>query len=131
MATRLYPNTRNPRVLEQLAGVPAHTSKLLPVFDRIEVLAGRIDGLTRNRFDLGYKAFCLRHRFPAVARLKNFLMFGWGRFRAPNWYWEVTKEERYAGSTDSFLEMLKLLRFQEVELPETLSVFDLEGLHWS
>lgn len=98
MATRLYPDTDDPDLLERLAGVPAGTFAALEAFEtsrtaaeaaaheRGAVLlplmrwAGKpVDSLGDEVLDPEWQTYQLRKMQPALHQLRDFMIFGWGR----------------------------------------------------
>lgn len=119
--TRLYPYTRNPEVLERLAGVPAGTSQAADQLDR-ELEAARFD-------DEAYEA-AERAAGEAACALRGFRIFGWGRFRG----WQAAEDAGHdpvSGSTSDEDLVAALLRAQGVSLPEGVTLADLEGVGWN
>lgn len=83
MGIRLYPNTKNVRNLEILAGVPEGThAKLKEIEDRIDV-SGAVDFRdSQKREEALYKELYAPGNGD-INTLHGFLLFGWGRFTVP------------------------------------------------
>ncbi len=121
MATRLYPNTKNPAILEKLAGVPAGTAARLEAIQKRqeEEMAGK-DFFERN--EIGFRHFQEMHETPE-GDLSTFLTFGWGRV-------DMGACPDYSGSNDDEVGVAQILRRHPVQLPADVTVAELEGVHW-
>ena len=142
MATRLYPDTEDATLLEQLAGVPAGTAEALARFQAerraVEALAyaemEEIRALSRwcgkrvrrraARRDPAEETYDLREAQPALAALYDFQLYGWGRLGA----WRDLEEAGHdpvVGATDDPHLLIELLYSQPLDrIPEPRQVFD-------
>lgn len=112
MATRLYPNTDSPRVLEHLAGVPEGTFKKLE----------KMENETQFDEDSKWKHI---QTDPVCAILDNFLTFGWGRICY------VPEGHDYTSGSVKREELVReMARKHGIEQHADLLV-ETGGLHWS
>jgi hypothetical protein len=132
MATRLYPVTEKPEVLEALADVPRGTYWALQVVsvmnaDRWPLPKMVRDSLYRLLDDLAMRHFEFLHHFPNLEQLDNFIQNGWGRARSSVCF----TEPRYAiGNSTDTAEVAEILAAQGVILPPGLGLADLGGVRW-
>ncbi len=78
MGTRLYPNTTDPKILEQLAGVPVGTAA------RYTELAAKqqqelVEVAHTERREMEERHYLEMHVDKALGIYDSFLLFGWGR----------------------------------------------------
>ena len=132
MGTRLYPNTKNPTILEKLAGVPADTHKLWLIIetDRVEHKQhlerlweqgqhSRND-LWRINEDFSEKLYYRIKENPDVDQLDSFIMYGWGKIQFNG---GCSGEH-----TDSY-NVDQVLFWQGVDL-NGVTLEELEGVYW-
>jgi len=123
MGVRLYPNTRDRRKLERLAGVPHGT------YDRLDAVetAQAADKATRqaagtwNDYDDGYRHWCQVNDDPDLNALAGLLLSGWGKFRDPEGL-----APDCAGSIGDPTTAQRLLDTNGIVADATLC----EGVHW-
>jgi hypothetical protein len=88
MGIRLYPNTKDAAVLEQLAGVPSGTMQQLDLWKEMQLLyrqkygLGPYDDEGPEGVDVGYAFHCICSGSD-IQKLQDFLLFGWGKFDYP------------------------------------------------
>lgn len=115
MSTRLYPKTHYIPALETMAHVPAGT------FAKLEALK-----VTFSSNPYGDELFGAIRADLNLARLDNFLTFGWGRVRGD--VLEALELDPIGGQTNNPLKIKVLLECQHIEdvSPELCG-----GLCWS
>lgn len=149
MGTRLYPRTRNPAVLELLAGVPAGTYARLAALDsKYEKLRKLISSHLKGDLDDAEETDFIRHenlsyrrhkeivRDENLSSLHNLLLFGWGKVRSA--VYELLEkhpdmldgDDIYSGSCEDTGFCRDILARQGVELPAGLDPAELKGLCW-
>lgn len=151
MATRLYPKTQTPEVLEALAGVPAGTFAIVAALEKQEraesraltqeIAAAEARGeatgqLTAKFQEISNKYYNKRAETPHASKLDGFLTFGWGRLtqKASALVAVVGSGDAFLGQTRKVLESMTtglILKAQGVELPEAFRTEDIEGLCWN
>ena len=88
MGIRLHPKSEDPAVLEKLAGVPAGTHQRLKEREKKHKadLKALEDGTLDREispYDLEYDQYCEIEDDPELCKMKNFLIYGWGKPRYP------------------------------------------------
>lgn len=155
MATRLYPNTNSPEILEKLAGVPAGTARKLEAIrekyqaQRQEAWATFHSIIAAGSTAEAAQEACYDHSVgeaeyneisanPEVSRMDHFMVFGWSRLSPEAsaivaelgedpciGFWEKDRKEAFLPITR------KILAAQGVRLPEGVTVESLEGINWN
>lgn len=111
MGVRLYPNTKNIRNLEILAGVPEGThAKLKEIEDRINV-SGAVDFRDSQKRDEALYKELYAPGNEDINTLHSFLLFGWGRFNLPA---NVEVEDPIVGSFNDEDSAKRVLNFNGI-----------------
>jgi hypothetical protein len=126
MGTRLYPITKNPQVIEKLAGVNPGTYEALDIFTR-----NPENEYTYDTTEEEYEDLCSRK--PAGWRaLEQFQTWGWNKFNGAALgvlkRWGLDRE---AGSTKNPIVVRALVTSMGIDLEgKGVKLEDLEGLVW-
>ena len=119
MGVRLYPNTKNTRNLEILAGMPEGTHA------RLEALRAsfQVDEAATffERQDRYEKLWNAVHEDDDLANLDGFLTFGWGKFDG------IGLANGYAGSLTDLAHCAMVLRANGIDATH---IRLMEGIHW-
>lgn len=142
MGTRLYPQTKDPSKLEQLAGVLPGTSRLVPFKKELEKSFLKMrEGATFTDEDGDERPVRAEYEFHSlfrnsdVDRYETFLLFGWGKFDldlVPD------DQDQCGGETTDRDRMLAMLLSsawnsdpREPEEPGIVQIMQLsEGFYW-
>jgi hypothetical protein len=132
MGIRLYPNTTDVALLEQLAGVPAGTMQQLHLWEEMQELyrqkysLGLYDDNGPEGVDVGYAFHCIVNGSD-IQKLEDFLLFGWGKFYA---LIPAGHEEEF-GSLPNGPEAIRLLQAATNFSGNAAEVSALAGgVHW-
>lgn len=137
MGTRLYPSTKDQRVLERLAGVPAGVGHTADIVDTvINAVKKSICELMQEQSDETFTrhAHWILNKISesmfdielnlGIREYSNFLTYGYGKVNP-----EVC--EGYAGEEKDILKVKAILDKHDVRLPKGVDIRELDGLHWS
>lgn len=125
MATRLYPITKAPSLLEKLARVPEGTHH------RLIRLKAKYQPARNDDEEKSYREEL--DNDPELDRLDLFQLFGWGRLNnATCEYLQAVLGQDVEGGQNTFDENViqGVLNAMEITLPEGIVPDDLGGLCW-
>ena len=131
MATRLYPVTTDPRVLERLAGVPEGTHEKLAAIREKYARARRAeDAQLENLDSQEFEDIC---NDLSAARYNTFILFGWGRIS--NLRLIDRGYDLAAGSETQFVRVMQILDLQRIDLQQHVdfkgvTFAEIGGVRW-
>ena len=138
MATRLYPRTKDKKIIAQLAGIKGDASsawKSYKEIRRVEKAFGALAAGVGEPFGCGefdeasYDLYVLRSESEA-GPLFRFDLSGWGRIAVSSEWLESRGFVSYGDATKDPEVVEEILRAQGVELPRDVKTESLEGLYW-
>ena len=146
MGTRLYPNTKNKKVLEALCMVQEGTyeelkasyAKHAQVMQDLNsaYLAAISCGANPNNirvlmFEEEETHYNQIAENKDTKQLDNFLVFGWGKLTSQAAAIASELAEVHYGQVSCTIQTARMLKAQRVNLPKTISIKQVEGLCWN
>ena len=130
MATRLYPNTDNPQILEQLANVPPGTHAELTAIEQRHQheLKDITDFSTRYEIEERHYNEIHDHENHNIEKLYDFILSGYGRLRYTNF---ADPEDAIAGSTKQLPLIVNICRKHHLSKETIYLLYRSGGIHWS
>ena len=123
MGTRLYPITKKPEIVEQLAEVPTGTYAALREFEMDPE-----NEYTYGDMEKGYEVHC--RKSPEFHQLDGFILYGWDKFNgAALGVLKRWRLEREMGRTTNPIIVRALINSMGIDL-KGVKIEDLEGLIW-
>jgi len=151
MGTRLYPTTKNPRIIEILARVPEGTAaKLTAIENKYLEQSNQIterfnaaekigDEATLKECRIAWSEVELEKsqeidRDDDLEALYHFELYGWGKVTNAAYALAIKHGDAEAGTIGSVTNINLVNQFllaQGVTLPDEVKIEDLEGIGWS